>query len=416
MNLTYHKTLSRYFSDKPLYLDEPSQKKPNTRKLVEQPWQQTKGEMWDEVTSTLCDLDFIQAKAAAKMTYELVEDFNEVLNVIPDNQENKKKENERQARIDKYVKDLVSCAKGKISVLDIPESIPPWSDDTLNAEIERLRTSLTRLDVLKSFNKFLGKEAGNLQKYAHELQGLAIQQAWNNYDCGPVGDAATNAPDKILKNLVLRSTPSRPPWQPIPRIIYRLKGHENRVCSVAVTPNGTRGISGSSDGTCILWDLITGRPIFTLKEHKDISDVAITPDGERAFSGYFHECIYWDLTTGSFIKKFEFERTPASDITAVAISNDKKMAGCIYGNECIIWNLKTGKEKRFSINHWGNYLSICYVRNQVIIGCGKEYEVWNLTSGHLISRQNSINTDIQAIDITPDGKFAISSSGHDLII
>jgi hypothetical protein len=34
----YHKSLSNYFESKPLYLDEPKQKKPNTRKLVEQPW------------------------------------------------------------------------------------------------------------------------------------------------------------------------------------------------------------------------------------------------------------------------------------------------------------------------------------------------------------------------------------------
>ena len=72
----YHVNLAGYFTDKLLYLDEPTQKKPNTRKLVEQPWQQTKGEMWDEVTETLCNLDFIQAKAAAKMTYELVSDLN----------------------------------------------------------------------------------------------------------------------------------------------------------------------------------------------------------------------------------------------------------------------------------------------------------------------------------------------------
>jgi len=45
----YHLTIAEYFHSRSLYLDEPTRKKPNTRKLVEQPWQQTKGEMWDEV-------------------------------------------------------------------------------------------------------------------------------------------------------------------------------------------------------------------------------------------------------------------------------------------------------------------------------------------------------------------------------
>jgi hypothetical protein len=59
----YYKTLANYFECKLLYLDEPTQKKPNTRKLVEQPFQQTKAQLWDEVTDTLCGLDFIQAKS-----------------------------------------------------------------------------------------------------------------------------------------------------------------------------------------------------------------------------------------------------------------------------------------------------------------------------------------------------------------
>jgi hypothetical protein len=33
--LRYYTTLASYFASKPLYLDEPTQKKPNTRKLVE---------------------------------------------------------------------------------------------------------------------------------------------------------------------------------------------------------------------------------------------------------------------------------------------------------------------------------------------------------------------------------------------
>ncbi len=73
----YHLTLSHYLSAQPLFFDGTLQKKPNIRKCVELPFQQTKAELWDEVTDTLCNLDFIQAKASAKMTYDLVKDFND---------------------------------------------------------------------------------------------------------------------------------------------------------------------------------------------------------------------------------------------------------------------------------------------------------------------------------------------------
>jgi hypothetical protein len=87
-SIHYHTILADYFSGKPLYLDEPIQKKPGVRKLVELPFQQTNGKMWDEVTEALCDLNFIQAKCAAKHTYDLVNDYNVVLESIPDNADN----------------------------------------------------------------------------------------------------------------------------------------------------------------------------------------------------------------------------------------------------------------------------------------------------------------------------------------
>jgi hypothetical protein len=58
-SIHYHSILAEYFSGEPLYLDEPAQKKPGIRKLVELPFQQTKAELWDEVCEILCNLDFI---------------------------------------------------------------------------------------------------------------------------------------------------------------------------------------------------------------------------------------------------------------------------------------------------------------------------------------------------------------------
>jgi hypothetical protein len=102
---------------------------------MEQPWQQTRAELWDEVTDTLCNLDFIQAKAVAKMTFDLVRNFNDVLGVIPDNAENIRQEKARQ---------------------------------------ERMIIFPTRLDKLRNFINFPGKEAANLQNYALQCNTLIV--------------------------------------------------------------------------------------------------------------------------------------------------------------------------------------------------------------------------------------------------
>ena len=185
-------TLASYFASKPLYLDEPTQKKPNTRKLVEQPWQQTKGEMWDEVTETLCNLDFIQAKACAKQTYELVKDYHFALDGLPEYQPEKEKERKQQERLDKYTRNLIACASGEITrfELEVPESITPWTEEQIDAEIERIKNAPTRADKLSDFLHFLGREAGKLQNNAGKYAFFSHQQAWNHAAEGHVGRAA----------------------------------------------------------------------------------------------------------------------------------------------------------------------------------------------------------------------------------
>lgn len=74
--MKYHKTLASYFHSKPLYLDETSQNKPNTRKLIEQPWQQIKVEMWSEATKTLTNILFLDARTSICDIWQLLDDYS----------------------------------------------------------------------------------------------------------------------------------------------------------------------------------------------------------------------------------------------------------------------------------------------------------------------------------------------------
>ncbi len=67
------------------------------------------------------------------------------------------------------------------------------------------------------------------------------------------------------------------------REIHRLEGHWNIVRSVAFSPDGRRALSGSY-GEMILWDLETGRELSRYSLRQTFNGVAITPDGSRAVS------------------------------------------------------------------------------------------------------------------------------------
>jgi hypothetical protein len=55
-----HASLAAYFASQDLF--EKEKKTPNIRKLSEMPYQQTHGQMWDELYATLMDFEFLEAK------------------------------------------------------------------------------------------------------------------------------------------------------------------------------------------------------------------------------------------------------------------------------------------------------------------------------------------------------------------
>ena len=66
-----------------------------------------------------------------------------------------------------------------------------------------------------------------------------------------------------------------------------LKGHTSTVNSVAFSLDGRKIVSGSSDNTIRLWDVLKGGQEYnTLQGHTDsVWSVAFSPDGRHIVSG-----------------------------------------------------------------------------------------------------------------------------------
>jgi hypothetical protein len=361
-------------------------------------------ENWDEVTELLCDLDFIQAKAVAKRTYDLVKDYHIALDSLPELQPEKEIERKRQERLDKYIQDLIACAEGKISRIDleVPESINLRMQEQIDAEINRIITNPNRADKLKDFLNFLGKETVNLQNYASKFAHFSHQQAWNFANDGPVGRAAEKLTPAAGKTLLRRSAPTRPSWNPMPQDLQTLKGHTHGVYAVAITPDGKRAISGSSDKTCIIWDLTSGEALQTLKGHtSDVLAVAITPDGKRAISGsYDKTCILWDLTSGEARQTLKGHTDGPDWVNAVAITPDGKRA--ISGSldkTCILWDLTSGEElARYCANSTIATASFSLSSNSILLGCSSGEVVFIDTDKELLHASKLITTIRQIWD------------------
>ena len=103
-----------------------------------------------------------------------------------------------------------------------------------------------------------------------------------------------------------------------------LQGHEDRVTSVALSPDGKTIVSGGYDGTVRLWDITSGKAIgqpFT--GHKDfVISVAFSPDGKTIVSGGEDKTVrLWDTSGKAIGQPFKGHE---GIVTSVAFSPDGK--------------------------------------------------------------------------------------------
>ena len=87
--------------------------------------------------------------------------------------------------------------------------------------------------------------------------------------------------------------------------VFRLEGHTDAVVSLAFSPDGRRGLSGSIDTSLRLWDLESGEQLLRLDGHTSgVMSAAFSPDGRYAVSGSQDGAvIVWDLETGDLVRQ-----------------------------------------------------------------------------------------------------------------
>ncbi len=90
-------------------------------------------------------------------------------------------------------------------------------------------------------------------------------------------------------------------WQPKTHMALKtLRGHLDRVTSVAFSPDGQRVVTGSRDQTAKVWEAASGKELLTLKGHSgQVMSVAFSPDGQRIVTGsQDHTAKVWEAASG----------------------------------------------------------------------------------------------------------------------
>ena len=212
------------------------------------------------------------------MVYELIKDYHAAFEVLPEFLDIKLDEREYNRRMAEYTSHLISnpelIQSKEISI----ESFTPWSDRQIENEIERIKSTPSKRDILILFLQFLNAQAHLLFRYGNKA-GYLIQQAYNYAGSGPFASYVDNYIKKCKDLKLLFIPKQREEFNPFNPCLRILQEHTERVHGVSITFDGKYAVSGSNDNSLKLWDLQSGECLKTIRPHIDyLKSLDATPD------------------------------------------------------------------------------------------------------------------------------------------
>ncbi|MDT8304723.1 MAG: protein kinase [Anaerolineae bacterium] len=207
-----------------------------------------------------------------------------------------------------------------------------------------------------------------------------------------------------------------------------LEGHTNWVNAVAFSPDGKSALSGSADGTLILWDVASGTLVRHFAGHTaGVTSVAFDPvpsaDGKQtALSGSEdNTLILWDVTSGQALRRLRGHDGDGG-VTVVAFSPTvadpavahRAVSGSIKG-DVILWDVAHGRAIRRFEGHALRILGVALLPDgQTIISTGEDHylRLWNRESGKL--REELFIGPPFRLVLSPNGTRAIVTVGSEM--
>ena len=209
-----------------------------------------------------------------------------------------------------------------------------------------------------------------------------------------------------------------PPGGPLLRTLRDPTGGVN---AVAVTPDGHRAVSGSTDwgqfrgrfrwDTFNVWDLETGQ-LRTLIPTSPVNALVVTPDRRWAISGSDDTTLkVWDLETGQVVRILTGH---SGGVNAVALTTDGSRVVSGSADKTLkVWDLETGQELHTLTGHHDSVQAVAVFPDGSRVVSGSKdggMSVWDIETGQLVYSPDYPLISVQAVAVLPDNCRVVSGS------
>ena len=189
----------------------------------------------------------------------------------------------------------------------------------------------------------------------------------------------------------------------------QLRGHGGPVRALAISPDGTRAISGSFDTSAIRWSLTRNAAIQVMRFHDNaVNAVAYLKDGRIVTGGADAQIAIWTPGKPHPDTVLNGHTAPIVDL---AVSPDGKwLASASWDHTVRLWPLNGGAPRVFKGNET-NVNGVAFTPDgQHVVSAGYDttIRIWPLTGHGLIVRH--LPTPLNTVRVAPDGEIVTAGA------
>src|SRR5581483_1821318 len=198
------------------------------------------------------------------------------------------------------------------------------------------------------------------------------------------------------------------------RKLYTLAGGAGTVNTVAFSDDGRLLAAGSVGGAVRLWKTMTGRELRTWNAHPagpgsptaSANAVVFSPDASRLISAGNDQTVrVWDLDTGAGVLTLHGH---LGEVQTIALHPDGRLLVSGGADKTIrVWDLATGNQNQLIKGHTAEIATLAFSPDGRRLASGsrdRTIRVWNFPAGELIRTLPEKRGQVSAVAFSSDGR------------